>query len=230
MMGDLSPVVSAWPWLAVATALCLAGGVVGRERLLVWRHRRLVDGARWVTIAAPPEVAAESAAALWSTMAGVLTPSAWRRRLFGMPHVAWEYIWTGRTLAVRLWVPGTVPAGAVEAAVRAAWPACTVATDQTAGAPIPSTVAVQAGGALWPQQTDLLPLRTDHEADPLRALFAAGAQVRHREHACVQVLVRPASARRVRRARTTAAKPAGDGVARVVTGLAGRALDPILWL
>jgi hypothetical protein len=230
MMGDLSPVVSAWPWLAVAAALCLAGCMVGREWLLAWRHRRLVEGARWVSIAAPPEVSAESAAALWSTMAGVLTPSAWRRRVFGMPHVAWEYIWTGRTLAVRVWVPGTVPAGAVEAAVRAAWPACTVATDQNAGAPIPSTVAVQAGGALWPQQTDLLPLRTDHEADPLRALFAAGAQVRHREHACVQVLVRPASARRVRRARTTAATPASDGAAGVVTGLAGRALDPILWL
>ncbi|MEV7628823.1 type IV secretion system DNA-binding domain-containing protein [Actinoplanes sp. NPDC089786] len=222
------------PWLALVAALGLVGYVFGRDQFLVWRHRRLVEGARWVSVAAPPEVTPESAAALWSTMTGVLTPSVWRRRLYGTPHVGWEYIWTGRTLTIRLWVPGTVPPGSVESAVRAAWPACTVAVDETAGPPIPWTVAEQAGGALWPQETDSLPLRTEHDADPLRALLSAGAGVRNREHACVQILARPASARRVRRARRAASKPAGtpggDVANKAVNSMARLAIEPVLWL
>ncbi len=222
------------PWLAVPAALCLVGYVIGRDQLLAWRHRRFVDGARWVTIAAPPEVDAPSAAAFWATMTGVLTPSVWRRRRSGTPHVGWEYTWTGRTLTLRLWVPGTIPPGAVEAAVRAAWPACTVATDE-AGPPIPSTVVEQAGGALWPQEADTLPLRTEHDADPLRALLSAGAGVRDREHACVQILARPASARRVRRARRAASGAAAgvavpDPVHRAVNSIARLAIEPVLWL
>lgn len=226
--------VMARPWLAVIAGLGLIGYVFGRDQLLAWRHRRLVEGARWVSIAAPPEVTPESAAALWTTMTGVLTPSVWRRRLFGIPHVGWEYTWTGRTLKVRIWVPGTVPPGAVESAVRAAWPACTVATNETAGPPIPGTVAEQAGGALWPQESDVLPLRTEYEADPLRALLSAGAGVRNREHACVQILARPASARRVRHARRSAAKPTGapgtDVANKAVNSMAKLAIEPILWL
>ena len=222
------------PWLAVVAALGLIGYVFGRDQVLAWRHRRLVEGARWVSIAAPPEVTPESAAALWSTMTGVLTPSVWRRRLYGTPHVGWEYTWTGRTLTIRMWVPGTVPPGSVESAVRAAWPACTVAVDETAGPPVPAEFAEQAGGALWPQETEGLPLRTEHEADPLRALLSAGAGVRDREHACVQILARPASARRVRRARRAAARPAGtpggDVANRAVNSMARLAIEPILWV
>ena len=235
------PWVSWWtdrPWLAVVAAaglfVGLCAAIIGRDQFLAWRHRRFTNGARWVAISAPPEVDAASAAAMWATMTGVLTPSVWRRRLYGTPHVGWEYIWTGRTLTIRLWVPGIVPPGAVEAAVRAAWPACTVATDDTAGAPIPSAVTEQAGGALWPQETDNLPLRTEHDADPLRALLSAGAGVRDREHACVQILARPASARRIRRARRAASTPAGtpgaDPANRAVNSMAALAIEPILWL
>jgi hypothetical protein len=227
--------VAARPWLAVVAAILVVATVFGRDQMLAWRHRRFAAGARWVTIAAPPEVTVESAAAFWTTIVGVLTPSVWRRRLFGIPHLAWEYTWTGRQLNIRVWVPGTVPPGAVEAAVRAAWPAATVTTTD-AGQPIPFDVADQVGGAHWPQQADTLPLRTEHDADPLRALFAAGAEVRHREHACVQVLARPATARRVRLARrsaaTTSTNPAGrpDVAAQAVSGLARAAIEPILWL
>ncbi len=243
MMAELSRLewlewLLARPWLAVVAALAFVAAVLGHDRLLAWRHRRLGDGARWVTIAAPAEVDEHSAAALWATMAGVLTPSLWRRRLFGTPHVAWEYTWQGRTLAIRLWVPGTVPPGTVEAAVRAAWPACTVTTDEPAGPPIPSTVAEQAGGALWPQQADTLPLRTDHDADPLRALLAAGAGIRHSEYACLQILARPATARRIRRARKAASNSsaghggiaAADPAPKVVDVLARLVIEPMLWL
>ena len=226
--------LSARPWLAFVATVAVVAAVFGRDQLLAWRHNRFATGARWVTVAAPPEVTSESAAAFWTTLVGVLTPSVWRRRLYGIPHVAWESTWTGRQLNIRVWVPGAVPPGAVEAAVRAAWPAATVATTD-AGRPIPYKVADQVGGAHWPQQADTLPLRTEHEVDPLRALFAAGAEVSHREHACVQVLARPATARRVRLARrsaVTSANPSGrpDVAAQAMSGLARLAIEPILWV
>ncbi|GAA1370299.1 type IV secretion system DNA-binding domain-containing protein [Catellatospora chokoriensis] len=223
------------PWLAVLVALAAVGAVIGRDQVLVWRHRRMASGARWVTIAVPPEVTPEAAAAYWRTAIGVLTPSVWRRRVFGTPHLAWEYTWTGRALSIRVWVPGSVPAGAVEAAVRGAWPACIVTTTD-ADAPIPADTPDAVGGAHWPQH-DGLPLRTDHDADPLRALMAAGAEVTDREHACVQVLVRPATARRVRTARRMASTAASSGAsrrpdagARIASGAARGLVEPLLWL
>jgi hypothetical protein len=220
------------PWLAIVGAGLIVAVLFGRDQLLAWRHRRLSANARWVTIAAPPEVTSESAAAFWTTLVGVLTPSVWRRRLYGTPHVGWEYVWTGRTLAIRIWVPGTNPPGAVEAAVRAAWPAATV-TIADAGPPIPHGAANAVGGAHWPQQVDVLPLRTEHDADPLRALLSAGAEVKASEHACLQVLARPAAARRVRAARRTAATTGiaqPDLATRTIAGLARLTVEPILWL
>ncbi|MFI6332891.1 type IV secretory system conjugative DNA transfer family protein [Micromonospora chersina] len=227
--------IVARPWLGVLAATGVVGAVFAHDQLLAWRHRRLVTGARWLTIAAPPEVTKEAAAAFWTTLVGVLIPPGWRRRLYGCPHVGWEYIWTGRALTIRVWVPGIVPPGAVEAAVRASWPAATMTTTD-ASAPIPLTVGEEVGGAHWPQHTDVLPLRSEHDADPLRALLAAGAEVRHREHACVQILARPAPARRVRAARraaaTTGNHPHGrpDMAALAVSGGARLAIEPLLWL
>ncbi|WP_327038093.1 helicase HerA domain-containing protein [Micromonospora maris] len=227
--------VIARPWLGFLAAAAIVGMVFTHDQLLAWRHRRFAADARWLTIAAPPEVTAEAAAAFWTTLMGVLTPSVWRRRLFGYPHVGWEYTWTGRALTIRVWVPGTVPPGAVEAAVRAAWPAATLTTTDAA-APIPGEVGEEVGGAHWPQHSDVLPLRAEHDTDPLRALLAAGAEVRHREHACVQILARPAPARRVRAARRAAAgtstHPRGrpDVAARAVSGAARLAIEPLLWL
>ncbi|MCM4078265.1 type IV secretion system DNA-binding domain-containing protein [Paractinoplanes hotanensis] len=233
--ADLGHWVIARPWLALVAATVVVAGVFGNDQFLAWRHRRFVTGARWVTIAAPPEVTAEGAAAFWTTLAGVLAPSVWRRRLYGYPHVGWEYTWTGRALSIRVWVPGTVPPGAVEAAIRAAWPAATMTTED-ADAPIPATVGEQAGEAHWPQHPDVLPLRVEHDADPLRALLAAGAEVWHREYACVQVLARPASARRIRAARraaaTTGSHPHGrpDPATRAAAGAARLVIEPLLWL
>jgi hypothetical protein len=232
--ADLAQWAIARPWLALVAAAFVVAAVLGNDQVLAWRHRRFVTGARWVTIAAPPQVTAEAAAAFWTTLIGVLTPSVWRRRLYGYPHVGWEYTWAGRALAIRAWVPGTVPPGAVEAAVRAAWPAATMSTED-AQAPIPATVGEQAGGAHWPQHADVLPLRTEHDVDPLRALLSAGAEVWHREYACVQVLARPASARRVRAARrqaATSSHPHGrpDPATRAVAGAARLAIEPLLWL
>ncbi|MEV6815403.1 DUF87 domain-containing protein [Micromonospora sp. NPDC051296] len=227
--------VTARPWLGLLAAAAVVAAVLGHDQVLAWRHRRFAAGARWLTIAAPPDVTPEAAATFWTTLMGVLTPSVWRRRVFGYPHVGWEYTWTGRALTIRVWVPGTVPPGAVEAAVRAAWPAATWTVEEVA-APIPMQVGEEVGGAHWPQHTDGMPLRAEHDTDPLRALLAAGAEVRHREHACVQVLARPAPARRIRAARRAAATasthPHGrpDMAARALSGAAQLAIAPLLWL
>ncbi|MFI1995298.1 type IV secretion system DNA-binding domain-containing protein [Actinoplanes sp. NPDC020271] len=233
--ADLVHWVVVRPWLGFVAVALIVTALFGHDQFLNWRHRRFAVGARWVTIAAPPAVSPEAAAAFWTTLVGVLTPSVWRRRIYGAPHVGWEYTWTGRALAIRVWVPGTVPPGSVEAAVRAAWPAATL-TVEDAHAPIPLTVGEQAGGAHWPQHADVLPLRVEHDADPLRALLSAGAEVWHREYACVQVLARPASARRVRAARRSAATSANhphgrpDPATRVAAGAARLAIEPLLWL
>jgi hypothetical protein len=229
------------PGLVVAAAVLgvgvTAGVVFGRDRLAAWRHRRLAADARWVTIFAPPQVESGCAAAWWTNLTGVLTPYRWTRLVYGSPHVAWEYTWAARTLTIRVWVPGTIPPGAVEAAVAAAWPGATTSTVPAAD-PIPPGVGEQAGGALWPQDCDVLPLRTDHDTDPLRALLAAGAGIGHREHACVQILARPAHPRRVaaaRRAATTGpggavARPGADATARLLAAVTRLVVEPLMWL
>src|SRR5690606_28075211 len=96
-------------------------------------------------------------------------------------------------------------------------------------------------GAWWPQDTDVVPVRTDHDTDPLRALIAAGATVTSRDHACVQVLARPATAARLRAARRTAAaragtRPAGaaglpaDGGTALAAGVVRLLVEPLIWL
>lgn len=213
------------PWLLAVAAAVIIGYVAGRSLLDGWRHTHHAAGARLVTIAPPPEVDEHSAAALWANLHGTLTPSRRRRLIHGAPHVVWQYAWTGRELRISLWVPGTVPPGAVEAAIRAAWPSAATTTDD-APPPIPLDAAPAVGGHLLPQAAEWLPFNTDFDADPLRALMAAGAQLRPGEHAVVQVLTRPATPRRAYRARRTAGR-LRDG--RTATPTINPA-TPILWL
>src|SRR5204863_3219624 len=213
------------PWLLGVAAAALVLWITARSVLDGWRHRRHATGARLVTIAPPPQVEPTSAAALWANLAGILTPSRRRRLVHGVPHVVWQYAWTGRQLLISLWVPGTVPAGAVEAAVRGAWPGATVTT-APAGDPIPAQVDVATGGHLLPVAAEWLPLRTDHDADPLRALLAAGSQPHGGEYACVQILARPASPRRAARAHRAAGR-LRDGKTAIPTI---NPAAPLLWL
>jgi len=213
------------PWLAIVPAVVLVAWIAGRNLLASWRHRHHAADARVVTIAPPPQVDPAGAAALWANLAGVLTPSRRRRILYGTPHVAVQYAWTGRQLLISLWVPGSVPQGAVEAAVRGAWPGAATTT-APATDPIPAEVDAQTGGHLLPVAAEWLPLRTDHDADPLRALMSAGAQLHGGEYACVQILARPASPRRAARARRAAGR-LRDGKTAVPTI---NPAAPLLWL
>jgi Type IV secretion-system coupling protein DNA-binding domain len=112
--------------------------------------------------------------------------------------------------------PGTVPVAAVEAAIRGAWPGATL-RGRPATAPVPVDAPVVDGGQLLPASAEWLPFATDHASDPLRAVLAAGHGLRDDEHACVQILTRPARPRRRRRAYRAAARlrdgrPASPGL------------------
>ncbi|MEU8614787.1 type VI secretion protein, partial [Actinoplanes sp. NPDC048791] len=192
---DASGWAVARPWLAAVAAGLLVSFVAARNVVDGWRQRRHAAAARLITIAPPPEVDPHSAAALWANLHGTLTPSRRKRLLYGTPHLVWQYTWTGRQLLIAVWVPGTVPQGAVEAAVRAAWPGAACTIDEPAPPPIPLETAAAVGGHLLPSAAEWLPFKTDHDNDPLRALMSAGSQLKPGEHACVQVLARPASPR-----------------------------------
>ncbi|GAB1644244.1 type IV secretory system conjugative DNA transfer family protein [Krasilnikovia sp. MM14-A1259] len=213
------------PWLLAVAAAVLLVYVAARNLLDGWRHRYHVTDARVITIAPPPEVDPHSSAALWANLSGTLTPSRKRRLIYGSPHVVWQYTWTGRRLLISVWVPGSVPRGAVEAAIRAAWPGAACTTDNPAP-PIPSTATMAVGGHLTPTAAEWLPFATEHDSDPLRALMSAGSQLKADEHACVQILARPAGPRRVARARRAAGRIRAGKTATPTINAAA----PLLWL
>jgi Type IV secretion-system coupling protein DNA-binding domain len=193
------------PWLALVTLAILVFAAMARAAIRTWRHRRHAVNARLITVAPPPEVDPAGAGALWANLTGTLAPSRRVRLIHGIPHVVWQYAWTGRQLSISVWVPGTVAAGTVEAAIRAAWPGSAITTTDPS-APIPGTATVAGGGHLLPVHGDWLPFATEHAVDPLRAVLAAGGGLRPGEYACVQVLARPARPRRARRARWVAGR------------------------
>jgi hypothetical protein len=115
----------------------------------------------------------------------------------------------------------------VERAIEAAWPGAHTRTTP-AKAPIPTATPegrrIEAvGGELRLARLEALPIRTEHPADPIRALLGAPVGLGPHERACVQLLARPVAGHRVTKARRAAH--------RVHTGssvhLAGRLLDII---
>ena len=102
-----------------------------------------------------------------------------------------------------MWVPGTLPPGLTERAIEAAWPGTHTITS-AASAPLPPG-ALTEGGALRLARPEILPLSVSHDPDaPLRALAGAAAGLGDGEHAIVQVLARPVTGARLRRARRAA--------------------------
>jgi hypothetical protein len=123
--------------------------------------------------------------------------------VFGQPHLAFEYVADARGARVQIWVPGTIPPGMIEKTVRSAWPGATVTTSN-ARPPFPASTTV-AGGRFVPARADHFPLRTDHDADPLRPLLGAISGLSQYEHAIVQILARPVTGRRLAHAHRAAA-------------------------
>ncbi|RAS58970.1 type IV secretion system coupling TraD/TrwB family protein [Lentzea atacamensis] len=211
-------VITSGPELAPAAAVGAGVALAGRR---AWRrrcHKRLAAEARMVTVLVPPQPDPTGGAALWSHLVGLLRP-AWHRLLTGQPHLAFEFTFSQAGVGIRLWVPGAIPPGLVERAVEAAWPgAHTSTTPAEAPLPLgrPGERLLAAGGELRLAREEALPLRIDFAADPLRGLLGAPVGLGHNEHACVQVLARPATGRRLARARRAS---------RSNTNLAGHLLD-----
>jgi len=216
------------PLLAPTLGAVVGGFVLGRRWWLRRCHQRLVagarnSGARLVTVLAPPSVDPAGGVALWSNLVGLLRP-AWRRWLTGQPHVGVEYVFSETGVAIGLWVPGVIPPGLIERAVEAAWPGAHTHTSP-AQSPLPPPPDGQrhlvVGGQLRLARCEALPIRTDFTADPIRALFGAPVGLGRGEFACVQVLARPVTGRRLRRARRAAGHLHTGGSTRLI----GRLLD-----
>ncbi|MFL6109897.1 MAG: type IV secretory system conjugative DNA transfer family protein [Catenulispora sp.] len=194
------------------TAALVSLAVGARVRLRARRHAAWSDGARVITVLAPPKVDRHGAEMLWSQLLGLLRPAR-TRLLAGQHHLAFEYVFTRAGVQVRLWIPGTVPPGQVEDAIVAAWPGCHTETRPATEADtlvLPAEAAA-TGGSLVLGRTEVLAIKTDHGVDPLRPLLKAGSGLGPGEHAAVQVLARPVTGRRARAARRAAKALRGGG-------------------
>ncbi|MEO3810730.1 hypothetical protein ABGB17_17150 [Sphaerisporangium sp. B11E5] len=167
---------------------------LGRVAVIRLRHRRHTRNARCVEILAPPAADMPGAEALWGNLVGLLRP-AWKRILFGQPHLSFEYVFSAAGVRIRLWVPGVIPQHLVEHAVEAAWPSART-TVQLAAPPIPLT-GHALGGQLRIARSERLPIRYEHQTDPVRALIGAVVGMPTWQHAAVQILARPATGRRL---------------------------------
>ncbi len=174
--------------------------------------RRMARGARLIEVLAPPVVDPEGAATLWTNLVALLRP-AWRRLLFGQPHLGFELVASDAGLTISIWVPGGIPPGLVERAVEAAWPGARTET-QPATPPLAGP-GVATGGTLTLAVGEQYMLRTEHKIDPLRPLLGALAALAEGETACVQVLARPVTGRRLARLHKSAtARRAGRPASR----------------
>ncbi|MEA5358249.1 type IV secretion system DNA-binding domain-containing protein [Amycolatopsis sp., V23-08] len=227
VLAYLCDLVFTWgPIAGPALAVATTAAVIARRR---WRrryHESLVSDARLVTVLAPPTVDPSGAITVWSNLVGLLRPG-WRRRFGGQPHLAFELTFTDGGVQIRLWVPGLVPPGMVERAIEAAWPGAHTRTTP-AKPPIPTASAAgrrieAVGGELRLARSEALPIRTEHPADPIRALLGAPVGLGPHERACVQILARPVAGHRVTKARRAAKRVhAGSSVS-----LVGRLLDVV---
>lgn len=182
-----------WQLMALGLAMDMTSFLIG-QMVARLHHRRFARGARCVEILAPPVADMPGAEALWGNLVGLLRP-AWKRLLFGQPHLVFEYVFGVSGVNIRLWVPGVIPQHLVEHAVEAAWPSARTAV-QEAAAPVP-LVGQSYGGHLWIARSERLPIRYKHDADPVRALMGAAVGMPAWQHAAVQILARPATGRRL---------------------------------
>ncbi|ABD11070.1 hypothetical protein CcI6DRAFT_04591 [Frankia sp. CcI6] len=222
IFGQLRGWVAVWgPIAGPLLTLTAAGLVTLRRRLRRRYQQQLAAGARLVTVLAPPTVDPAGAGALWANLLGLLRPG-WRR-LIGQPHLVWEYQFTADGVRIQMWVPGVVPDGFVERAVEAAWPgAHTHTTPARAPLPVvarPGRRLLAAGGELRLARPEALPIRVDHDADPIRALLGAPGSLARNQRAAVQILARPVTGRRVARSRRAARRLRAGGSAHLIGGL-----------
>ncbi|MGW0252178.1 type IV secretory system conjugative DNA transfer family protein [Nocardia goodfellowii] len=229
VLGDLAEAIehgltSGAGLLAVLAVLVV---LAAAQILSRWRRRRLSARARQITVLTPPEVDAKGALTFWAHLIGQLRP-AWARTLFGQPHLGFEYTVTPvEGAAIRVWVPGVIPPGLIERAIASAWPGAHTDTVEPARPPLPTPEddagRIVAGGELRLGRREGLPLSTDHAGDLVRNLITAADELAPGQAACVQILARPVTGRRVARTTRTAASTSTPAAA--LAGLLREALN-----
>jgi hypothetical protein len=186
--------------LPIAVALVLVF-VLTRVALWLIRARRSVGGEHFVAIAPGPEVDPAGAQALWNALHGMLRRT-WRGAILGRPHVSFELAWSQDRLRIGVWVPQGISPHRVARAAQGAWPRASTEI-RPASPPLPDGGSI-AIGELRLANREWFPLRSEHELDPYRMLLGAIDGLGPNDAAVIQVLARPATARRYRRARRAA--------------------------
>lgn len=208
----------------VAATLLLAAVMRGVRR------ERLARDARQVVVLCPPAMNARAAQAFWSHLVGLLRP-AWKRLLFGQPHLAFEYRVTGEGgITLSVWVPASVPPGLVERAAASAWPGARTRTLEHAPLPLPACAKgsrrIVAIGRLRLGRSESFPIRVDYDSvDIARDILTAATDLALGECVCVQILARPITGHRVRRALAGHHGGVLTTLARIGSSLAAEILD-----
>jgi hypothetical protein len=191
--------------VAAQLAVFVAFGWLRARQLIrdSWHaHARLVEVLAPAALDFPTTVA--GGRRVWTDLMGIAHPW-WRRLLGGQPHLVLEYWLAANEITVRLWIPGPVPPGRVENAIRAAWPGALI-THTAEGPSTLDAAGTVTGGTVRPERAEHLPLRVPDartDMDPLRSLESLATALRPGESVVVQVLARPVVGRRLRRYRAT---------------------------
>jgi hypothetical protein len=195
-----------WATSAERPALLVATGCVAA--FVAWwglreiAGRRVIRNGQWLSIIPAAQPVAGSGLALWRLLHPLLTsqPGLTGRR----PPVAFEIIAEGGVLRLGLWISPTLSAHAVSQSIISAYPGAHVAVG-TIPKVLPREATIGSQAVL--RLPDWFPLggHDQADADPMRGLLNTLADVASDETAVLQILGRPASGRRIRRARGAAA-------------------------
>ena len=201
-----------WPWLPLLALAVVVATVAFRvAHRAAWR--RAVAGGYWLAVTPPRTVDPGSHANVWA----LLQPLAVRARRgwrLARPPLALEVYGDGRELRAGLWLPGWVPPDTAEDIVTRAWTGATVTATDPPTLRGPAVAGFRLAPDPWHPETGWLV----HHIDPrtgsrrgggadadLGAVFAALANPD--AGTLLQVLVRPATSRRVRHLAAAGERP-----------------------
>lgn len=187
------------PFAVAACALAIIVGLVVIA-LRVSRRTALSPGVLY-EVDLPPNTEPKAALMMWTNLHDLLRPR-WKRLIGGQPHLSFEMLWQRSRLTFRVWVHVELSCEMVERAVASAWPGAAVrrVDDESI---VPSSAAL-VGGRFVLQGDEFLPIASDHPIDPLRFVIGSVGALSVTQGAVVQVLCRPATAKRMQRCRDAA--------------------------
>lgn len=175
--------------------LVVVGIVIGVGALRRWMSQRWRgdgSGDRILEIELPPTINPDAASLLWTNLHDLLRPK-WRRLFDGQPHLAFEYVWVGKLLVFRMWIPAAISMDVVKGALQATWPGAAVRVRDVE--PIFGDGVQVEAGRLQLRAAGLLPIETRHSVDPLRYVFAAVSELHESDSALVQLVCKPLTAK-----------------------------------